>query len=89
MSPALLVRLSNMELLIEVVLAAVMLTLAGLKQGLQEGISELRLMWESPRVQWMVEEGRRGRRRMRRRQGRRSRVEISIVVFSMRRPNFV
>ena len=66
----------------------VMLSVAGLKQGLHEGMSsDLRLMKESPRVQWMVEEGRRGRRRMRRMQGRRSRVEISIVVLSMRRPD--
>ena len=86
MSPVLLVRLFDVKLL-SVVLAAVMLSVAGLKQGLHEGMSELRLMKESPRVQWMVEEGRRGRRRMRRMQGRRSRVEISIVVLSQRRPS--
>ena len=89
MSPVLLVRLFDVKLLIDVVLAAVMLSVARLKQGLHEGMSsELRLMKESPRVQWTVEEGRRGRRRMRRRQGRRIRVEISIVVLRMRRPDF-
>ena len=44
--------------------------------------SELMLMWERPSVQWIVEEGRRGSRRMRRRQGRRNKVESSIVLLS-------
>ena len=54
-----------------------------LKQGLQAGMSsELTLMWERPSVQWIVEEGRRGSRRMRRRLGRRNKVESSIVDVS-------
>ena len=53
------------------------------KQGLQSGMSsELMLMLESPKVQWIVAEGRRGSRRMRRRQGRRNKVESSIVDLS-------
>ena len=61
-----------------------------LKQGLQEGISEVgRLMWESPQVQGRVEgRRRRGRRRMRTRQGRRIEVEASKVALSRRRSNF-
>ena len=52
-----------------------------LKQGLQEGMSEMgRLMWESPQVQGRVE----GRRR----RGRRIEVEASKVALSRRRSNF-
>ena len=93
MSPVL-VMLFGLKLLI-VVLAAVMLvnvklSVTGLKQELQEGISwDLRLMKESPRVQWMVEVGRRGKRRMRRMQGRSNRVGISIVGFNARRPDLI
>ena len=73
------------ELLAEMLLLDVMLSLAVWvkKQGLHGGMSsELMLMWERPSVQWIVEEGRRGSRRMRRRQGRRNKVESSIVLLS-------
>ena len=72
-------------MLTEMLVPDVMLLLAMwlLKQGLQGGMSsELMLMWERPSVQWIVEEGRRGSRRMRRRQGRRNKVESSIVDLS-------
>ena len=53
------------------------------KQGLHSGMSsELMLMWERASVQCIVEEGRRASRRMRRRQGRRNKVESSIVDLS-------
>ena len=48
-------------------------------------MSDPGLMWESPIVQKSVSNGRSGRRRMRRRQGRRVKVEASIVAFSSRR----
>ena len=68
------------EMLVMVVLSEAVLLL---KQGLHSGMSsELMLMWERPSVQWIVEEGRRGSRRMRRRQGRRNKVESSIVLLS-------
>ena len=72
-------------MLTEMLMPDVMLLLAMwlLKQGLQGGMSsELMLMWERPRVQWIVEEGRRGSRRMRRRQGSRNKVESNIVDLS-------
>ena len=65
--PELAKLLAEMFLLDEMLSSAVLLK----KQGLQSGMSsELMLMWERPRVQWIVEEGRRGSRRMRRRQVR-------------------
>ena len=72
-------------MLTEMLVPDVMLLSAVLlkKQGLHSGMSsELMLMWERPSVQWIVEEGRRGSRRMRRRQGRRNKVESSIVDVS-------
>ena len=46
------------EMLVMVVLSEAVLLK---KQGLQSGMSsELMLMWERPRVQWIAEEGRRG-----------------------------
>ena len=57
--PELAKLLAEMFLLDEMLSSAVLLT----KQGLQSGMSsELMLMWERPRVQWIVEEGRRGSR---------------------------
>ena len=48
------------EMLVMVVLSEAVLLK---KQGLHSGMSsELMLMWERPRVQWIVEEGRRGSR---------------------------
>ena len=73
-----LVMLSGVESLPEMLVMVVLL-----KQGLHSGMSsELMLMWERPRVQWIVEVGRRGSRRVRRRQGRRNKVESSIVLLS-------
>ena len=81
-----LVRLFSVWL-VDVELLIVRLLVA--KQGLQEGISEFMLRWESPKVQWRVEGGRRGRRRMRTMHGRRIKVEMSMVVFSWRRSFFL
>ena len=77
-------ELFTVKLLAEMLLPDVELLIAvWLKQGLQAGMSsELMLMWERPSVQWIVEEGRRASRRMRRRQGRRNKVESSIVLLS-------
>ena len=79
-----LVMLSGVESLPEMLVMVVLSEAVWLKkQGLHSGMSsELMLMWERPRVQWIVEEGRRGSRRMRRRQGRRNKVESSIVLLS-------
>ena len=79
-----LVMLSGVESLPEMLVMVVLSEAVWLKkQGLQGGMSsELMLMWERPSVQWIVEEGRRGSRRMRRRQGRRNKVESSIVDLS-------
>ena len=83
-----LVRLFSVWL-VDVELLIVRLLVARSKQGLQEGISEFMLRWESPKVQWRVEGGRRGRRRMRTMHGRRIKVEMSMVVFSWRRSFFL
>ena len=53
-----------------------------LKQGLQLGIGEEWLRWESAKVQEVVSGERRGRSRMKMRQGSRMREEVSIVAFS-------
>ena len=60
----------------------------GLEQGLQEGIGTEKLRWASPKVQEMVSGFRRGRRRMRMREGSKERVEASIVALSRVQPNF-
>ena len=59
-----------------------------LKQGLQEGIGKEWLRWESPKVQEIVSDGRRGSRRMKMRQGIKVMVEASIVALSRDQPNF-
>ena len=87
-SPLLVFGVEKLYKVKSLMLVVVRLFATGLKQGLHDGISELRLMWKSLRVQWMVEVGRRGRRRMRMMQGRRSREEISNVILSMIRPDF-
>ena len=53
-----------------------------LKQGLQEGIGEEWLRWESPKVQEVVSGERMGRHRIKMRQGSKVRVEASIVDLS-------
>ena len=57
------------------------LTAVALKQGLQDGISEPRSRWESPKVQRTVSGSREGRSRMKMRQGSRMREEVSIVAL--------
>ena len=47
------------------------------------------MRWKSPKVQEIVSGERRGRRRMRIKQGSRMRVEASIVGLSRDRPNLV
>ena len=53
-----------------------------LKQGLQVGTGEARLMWERPKVQRTVSGERVGRRRMMIKEGRRIREEVSMVALS-------
>ena len=53
-----------------------------MKQGLQSGIGEEWLRWESPKVQEIVSGERRGRSRIKMRQGSKVRVEASIVDLS-------
>ena len=63
-----------------------------LKQGLQEGIGEEWLRWESPKVQEIVSGEKRERRRRKRikmRQGSKVRVEASIVDLTRDRQNLV
>ena len=70
------------------VLSPVLLVAVRLKQGLQEGIREEWLRWESPKVQEIVSGERRGRRRIKTMQGSKVRVEESIVDLSRDRPDF-
>ena len=64
------------------VLSPVLLVAVRLKQGLQSGIGEEWLRWESPKVQEIVSGERRGRSRIKMRQGSKVRVEASIVDLS-------
>ena len=64
------------------VLSPVLLVAVRLKQGLQEGIREEWLRWESPKVQEIVSGERRGRSRIKTRQGSKVRAEASIVDLS-------
>ena len=59
-----------------------MLTAVALKQELQDGTDEVRLRWESPKVQRTVSGGREGSMRMKMREGSKMREEVSMVAFS-------
>ena len=63
---------------------------------MQRGVPEVtlvlkqRLIWENPQVQSRVEGDKRyGRRRMKRRHGSMTAVEVSIVAFRSGGPNFL
>ena len=72
-----------------VILSPVVLVVVRLKQGLQEGIGEELLRWESPKVQEMVSGERWWSNQMKIRQGSKVRVEESIVDLSRDRKNFL
>ena len=57
------------------------LALELLKQGLQEGGWEERLRWWRPQVHTTVSGWRRGRRRMRTRQGKMIKVDVNMVTL--------
>ena len=57
------------------------LTVVVLKQGLQVGTGEARLMWERPKVQRTVSGERVARRRMMIKEGRRIREEVNMVAL--------
>ena len=58
------------------------LTAVALKHGLHDGIWDQRSRWESRKVQKTVSGGREGRIRIRIREGRRMREEVSMVALS-------
>ena len=64
------------------------LTAVALKQGLQDGTVDPRSRWESPKVQRTMSGGRKGRMRMRMRQGSKMREEVSMVALSRGCLNF-